>query len=218
MEPSHQQSHHQSIAIALSLSLHLLLLVGSYYFTMSKPAIIHTNYSITFNSQQSAPAPQASKYPATTSSPKKNTKPTPKKPTPATLNPQKQTLPSDKAPKMIEKEPAKEVQQPEIDERGLYQTQQGKQTAAKLDLTGWIWDTAPQPEDDTEESGKIIFEIKIDDSGEIIAVRTLEKTVSPSVEKIYKEALTELTFSRTADHIAYAPLYVGRVTFILRTK
>jgi periplasmic protein TonB len=105
-----------------------------------------------------------------------------------------------------------------IDERSLYRAHQGKQTGALLELAGWMWDAAPQPHDNTDAIGKIVFQITIDALGEVIAVKTLEKTVSPLVENIYKEALTKLNFSKTADHIVYAPTFTGKVTFMLQVK
>jgi hypothetical protein len=105
-----------------------------------------------------------------------------------------------------------------IDERSLYRVHQGKQTGALLELAGWMWDTAPQPQDHTDERGKIVFQITIDDLGEVIAIKTLEKTVSPLVENIYKEALTTLNFSKTTDNVVYAPTFTGKVTFILQIK
>jgi periplasmic protein TonB len=105
-----------------------------------------------------------------------------------------------------------------IDERSLYRAHQGKQTGALLELAGWMWDAAPQPHDNTDAIGKIVFQITIDALGEVIAVKTLEKTVSPLVENIYKEALTKLNFSKTTDHIVYAPTFTGKVTFMLQVK
>jgi periplasmic protein TonB len=105
-----------------------------------------------------------------------------------------------------------------IDERSLYRAHQGKQTGALLELAGWMWDATPQPQDNTDESGKIVFQITIDDLGEVIAVKTLEKTVSPLVENIYKEALTKLNFSKTTDNIVYAPAFTGKITFMLQVK
>jgi periplasmic protein TonB len=105
-----------------------------------------------------------------------------------------------------------------LDERSLYRAHQSKQTGALLELAGWMWDAAPQPQDDTDESGKIVFQITIDDLGEVIAVKTLEKTVSPLVENIYKDTLTKLNFSKTTDDIAYAPTFTGKITFMLQVK
>ena len=58
-----------------------------------------------------------------------------------------------------------------------------------MNMSGWIWDFAPDPDDKSDESGKIIFQIIVDEEGEIIKVTTLEKTVSPIVEKKYKDAV-----------------------------
>ena len=105
-----------------------------------------------------------------------------------------------------------------LDERGLYKTSPGEHAGATLELAGWTWDAVPQPQDDTEESGSIVFEIKIDDLGEVVAVKTLDKTISPLVEKIYKEALIKLTFSKTTDNTEYLPTTTGKVTFVLRAQ
>ena len=220
---SHQAAS-QRLAIGLSIGLHLLLLLAGYYFAISQPANMSTSYSITLTAiaDQRQPAAAVSKTVATPNKPVREkspqAQPTPK-PSPAST-PQK--LPKEKAPERTAEPPESSVLSEQeantVDERGLYEAQPGKQAGVKLDLAGWMWDTTPQPQDDTDESGKIVFEIKIDELGEVIAVKTLEKTVSPLVEKIYKDALTELTFSRTADNIAYAPVYVGKVTFVLRTK
>ena len=105
-----------------------------------------------------------------------------------------------------------------IDERALYNAHERKPWNASLELADWEWDFAPQPQDTTDENGKIVFEIKIDDLGEVIVVKTLEKTVSPFVEKIYQEAVEKLTFSKTSKDAAYAPTSVGKITFLIRSR
>jgi hypothetical protein len=54
--------------------------------------------------------------------------------------------------------------------------------------------------------------------GEIISVRTLEKTVSPSVERIYKNEVESLTFSPMSSNTTPAPVSTGKITFIIRSK
>ena len=107
---------------------------------------------------------------------------------------------------------------PKIDERGLYKIGKNpaKQTGATLELRGWEWDTVPNPNDTTEEFGKIVFEIKVDKDGEIISIQTIEKTVTPMVEKIYADALRALTFSKTDE--APSGISTGKVTFVLVAK
>ncbi|MEM9417088.1 MAG: hypothetical protein AAF963_01925 [Bacteroidota bacterium] len=220
METNSHPASSQKLAIGLSICLHLLLLFAGYYITVGQPASISTSYSITFTTIASPQRPKTTIKKPTSPSKKTATQVKPKpKPTSTTTPPKPPKEKAVDSEKELEEAPApQEQEENKVDERGLYQAQPGQQTSAKLDLIGWMWDTTPQPQDETDESGKIVFEIKIDELGEVIAVKTLEKTVSPLVEKIYKDALTELTFSRTADNIAYAPIYVGRVSFILRTR
>ncbi|MFC2126117.1 hypothetical protein ACFLU5_15040 [Bacteroidota bacterium] len=105
----------------------------------------------------------------------------------------------------------------ELDARALYGTPGGG-GGASLDLAGWIWDYAPEPQDTSDEYGRIVFEIKVDDQGEVIGVRTLEKTVSPNVEKVYREEVESLTFSPTSANTVPASISTGRITFIIKVK
>lgn len=104
-----------------------------------------------------------------------------------------------------------------IDSRALYGSQGGG-GGPSLDLSGWIWDFEPRPNDTSNENGKIVFEIKIDDRGEIISVRTLEKSVSPQVERIYKQEVESLTFSPLSSSTIPAPVSTGKITFIIKSK
>lgn len=104
-----------------------------------------------------------------------------------------------------------------VDSRALYGTYGGG-GGPLLELTGWLWDFEPNPNDTSNENGKIVFEIKIDDKGEIISVRTLEKTVSPAVERIYRSEVESLTFSPIASNTRPAPVSTGKITFIIRSK
>ena len=105
-----------------------------------------------------------------------------------------------------------------LDSRALYDGTYGGGGGPTLDLTGWIWDFEPNPKDTSNENGRIVFEIKIDDMGEIISVRTLEKTVSPSVERIYKNEVESLTFSPISSNTTPAAVSTGKITFIIRSK
>ena len=104
-----------------------------------------------------------------------------------------------------------------LDSRALYGTYGGG-GRPMLDLTGWIWDFEPNPNDTSNENGKIVFEIKIDDMGEIISVRTLERTVSPSVERVYRTEVESLTFSPISSNTTPAAVSTGKITFIIRSK
>jgi periplasmic protein TonB len=104
-----------------------------------------------------------------------------------------------------------------IDARAIYGAQ-GAGQGASLQMEGWNWDYIPRPDDTSTENGKIVFQITIDDQGEVIRVRTLEKTVSPAVERLYQQAVESVTFSRTADNVRPTPTSTGRITFIIKSK
>ncbi|MBL3655706.1 hypothetical protein [Fulvivirga sediminis] len=89
---------------------------------------------------------------------------------------------------------------------------------SSLSMTGWMWDFIPKPTDKSDENGRIVFQVKIDDRGEILQVKTLERSVSPAVEKIYKAEVEKLTFSKTADNTNTAPVSTGTITFNIKSK
>ena len=104
-----------------------------------------------------------------------------------------------------------------IDARALYGNPGGGGGAA-LDMAGWNWDFLPQPNDVSNETGHIVFEIKIDDEGEILSVRTIEKSVSDPLVKIYRAEVAKLTFSQTSANSRPAPTSTGRITFIIKAR
>jgi len=104
----------------------------------------------------------------------------------------------------------------EIDERALYGSVSG-QDGASLQMSGWIWDFEPTPQDNSQESGKIVYKVTIDDEGYIIKIVPQTSTVSPSVEKYYRQAVERLTFSKTSSYKP-APTSSGTITFIIKTK
>ncbi len=71
---------------------------------------------------------------------------------------------------------------------------------------------------ESEESGRIVFEVTIDEEGEILTVERIQSNVSPVVVKIYRDAVMNLTFSRTSDNLSVAVTSKGRITFIIQTK
>lgn len=104
-----------------------------------------------------------------------------------------------------------------LDARALYGKGGGGGGSA-LDMSGWVWDFRPKPNDTSSENGRIVFEIKIDDQGEILSVRTIERSVSPVVEKIYRSEVEKLTFSKTSDNSTAAPISTGRITFVIKSQ
>ncbi len=86
-----------------------------------------------------------------------------------------------------------------------------------LEMTGWVWDEKPIVTDNSADTGKIVFEIKIDEDGEVIAVKNIYSTVSRTVANLYEKAIYDLTFSPTTEGIRPA-VTIGKITFVIKAK
>lgn len=105
-----------------------------------------------------------------------------------------------------------------LDAKALYGKQGGGGGGVGLDLAGWNWDEIPKPNiPNNESNGKIIFEIKVDENGDIISYRVLEKTLSIEAEKACKEAIEKLTFIKKSG-AAVPDVSTGKITFVVRTQ
>lgn len=91
----------------------------------------------------------------------------------------------------------------------------GSKEGASLQLNGWRWDDKPSQKDPFNETGRIVFQIKVDADGNIQGVSVLEKTVSPEVVNFYRKQVEQLSFSKTKDNVDPAPISTGKVTFII---
>jgi outer membrane biosynthesis protein TonB len=100
----------------------------------------------------------------------------------------------------------------------LYGNQGGGGGAPALNMSGWMWDFKPSPKDDSDENGRIVFEVKIDEDGEIISVRTLERSVNTTVENVYRREIEKLTFTKTSDNHSTAAISTGTITFVIKSK
>ncbi len=137
----------------------------------------------------------------------------------STVAPQEETETTQETPlfQSNEETQEEEVAAPVIDSRSLF-TNSGSNPneGASLQLTGWIWDFEPTPYDDSSETGKVVFKVTIDNEGYILSVVTQSSTLTPSVEKYYRQAVERLTFSKTS---AYKPAATssGTITFIIKS-
>lgn len=107
----------------------------------------------------------------------------------------------------------------ELDQRAIYGskgTNTGDSEGANLMLAGWEWVSPPKPDDSSDVSGKIKFEITVDDEGYIISLRTIESNIPKSIEKIYEKAVLELSFVKTEGKAA--PSSKGTITFIIKSR
>lgn len=93
----------------------------------------------------------------------------------------------------------------------------GSGGGAALDLNGWNWDNIPKPNIPDNETGRIVFEIEVDDNGELIKYTKLTSTVSAAAERACIAAIDRLTFTKKSD--AKVPsVSKGRITFVIRAQ
>ena len=104
-----------------------------------------------------------------------------------------------------------------LDAKALYGNP-GSGGGSSLELSGWEWESKPDAIDKTSENGRIVFQIVIDEEGNLVDIKTLEKTVSPSVENFYKKQVEELSFVKKRENISSASRSTGKITFVIRSK
>ena len=103
-----------------------------------------------------------------------------------------------------------------IDAKEFYGTPGGSKTGVAFDVSGWSMASRPNVNDDSDETGKIVFLITVDSSGDIISVKTRQTTVSPVVVDQYRKAVQRLKLRPKGG--ATPPTATGTITFIITSK
>ncbi len=85
-----------------------------------------------------------------------------------------------------------------------------------LDLAGWTWDRKPDPKLPENESGRLIFEIEVDENGEITKLVAIERGLSAQAEKICRDEILKLTFSQTGANVP--SISKGKITFVVKAQ
>ncbi|RYU97224.1 cell envelope integrity protein TolA [Emticicia agri] len=58
-------------------------------------------------------------------------------------------------------------------------------------LSGWNKRKLSLPNDGSSETGKIVFKVTVDDSGDVVGISVVESTVSPAVQNFYKNYIQQ---------------------------
>lgn len=103
-----------------------------------------------------------------------------------------------------------------INAKQFYGSPGGTGTGVSLNISGWGLGSRPQVNDDSDETGKIVFQLKVDDRGDIMNVRVLETTVSAAVVEVYKRAVQRVRLVPKSS--ATPPISTGTITFIIKSK
>lgn len=87
-----------------------------------------------------------------------------------------------------------------------------------LQMAGWTWDEQPKaPKLPDNENGRVVFEIEVDEEGEITSIKTLERSLSPEAERICKQEVLRRSLVKTSQG-ATPERSKGKVAFVLRTQ
>ncbi len=103
-----------------------------------------------------------------------------------------------------------------LDAKAVY-GQQGGGGGSSLELAGWEWDKLPKPQTTKSETGRIVFEIKVDDQGELISYRILERGVSIEAERACIAEIEKLSFIKKSGAMVPA-VSTGKITFVFRAQ
>jgi len=99
----------------------------------------------------------------------------------------------------------------------VYKGKPGGGDGGTLEINGWDWDFVPKPNVTDNSTGRIVFNIEVDDNGELIRYEKLSSGVSPAAERACIEALQKLTFTKKPG-AKVPPVSKGRITFVIRAQ
>ena len=94
----------------------------------------------------------------------------------------------------------------------------GPGNGGSLNMPGWAFDRPPKPNDNSNESGRIVFDIKVDEDGSITRCEVRESNVSPALTKLYRDAVFKSTLSPTNASGVASTGASGTVTFIISAR
>lgn len=107
-----------------------------------------------------------------------------------------------------------------LDGKGLYDGtggggKGGNGNGSALSMDGWHLDAEPKV-DSKQETGKVTFEIKIDDEGNIISIKVLEKQVSEALVKKCEDEIRKMEFVKNKNNGSTAAFSTGKISFVFR--
>lgn len=94
----------------------------------------------------------------------------------------------------------------------------GPGNGGSLNMPGWAFDRPPKPNDNSSESGRIVFSIKVDEDGTITRCEAIETNVSPALTKLYRDAVFKSSLSPTNASGVASTGASGTVTFIISAR
>jgi hypothetical protein len=93
----------------------------------------------------------------------------------------------------------------------------GGSGAAIGGLSGWNKRKLSLPDDGSSETGKIVFKVTVDDSGDVVGISVISSTVSPSVQNFYKNYIQQKLGSVLSPQGTPPPRATGTITINIQS-
>lgn len=84
-------------------------------------------------------------------------------------------------------------------------------------LSGWSKRKLSLPNDGSSETGKIVFKVTVDDSGDVVGISVISSTVSPSVQNFYKNYIQQKLSSVLSPEGTPPPRATGTITINIQS-
>ncbi len=88
--------------------------------------------------------------------------------------------------------------------------------AGALNMAGWHLEADPKVENVNKEAGKVVFSVKIDNEGNVLAINVTEKQVNETLVKRCEDEIRKMEFVKNSNNGSTAPYSTGTITFVFR--
>jgi len=106
-----------------------------------------------------------------------------------------------------------------VDGKSLYGTPGagGGSKGATVSISGWRNKAISLPKDNSSETGKIVFRVTVDDTGDVVGIQVVESSVSPSVVGFYRNYLQQKLSTFLVAEGNPPPRSTGTITIQIRS-
>lgn len=105
-----------------------------------------------------------------------------------------------------------------LDGKSLYgKPGSGGSGGASVSISGWKKKSISLPKDKSAETGRIVFEVTVNDLGTLTKIRATSSTVSPSVVKFYEDYLKRNLSSFLIPQGTPPPNSSGQITIVIKS-
>jgi periplasmic protein TonB len=98
-----------------------------------------------------------------------------------------------------------------INAKEFYGKPGGASSGVALNVSGWAFGSNKLERDDSDERGRIIFQIRVDSDGSIVSARAIQTTVNPDVVEFYRRQVQRFKL-RPKGSVTPSELSTGTLT------